>query len=176
MTFAILVLIGYQALAQAQSTLKSVRSLLEQRESDLAAVQTALRDLESEKRKLGESHTTDRFSLELELDRLKRDLARCEDELARTRDDLRDKEQVRRDRDAAIDRLVSVLSCACVLLVIGHCSTLRSVACRVSLDPRLRHGLTSARSWISSKPYVSRNRYPRRPLLIVVADSKAGRT
>jgi septal ring factor EnvC (AmiA/AmiB activator) len=80
----------------------SVRTLLEQQESDLAAVQTALRDLESEKRKLGESHTTDRFSLELELDRLKRDLARCEDELARARDDLREKERVRHDRDGAM--------------------------------------------------------------------------
>ncbi len=108
--FASPILIGHQALAQARSTLKSVRTLLEQRESDLAAVQTALRDLESEKRKLGESHTTDRFSLELELDRLKRDLARCEDELARARDDLREKERARRDRDGAIDKLVSFVS------------------------------------------------------------------
>ena len=78
--------------------------------SGAARIRPALCDLESEKCKLGESHTTDHFSLELELDCLKRDLARCEDELARARDDLREKEQVRHDRDGAIDKLVSFVS------------------------------------------------------------------
>jgi SMC interacting uncharacterized protein involved in chromosome segregation len=91
---------------EAQSSLKSVRALLEQREADLAAVQSALQALESEKRKLGESATTDKFSLELEVDRLRRDLQRCEAELERAREDVRDRERARREREEALDKLV----------------------------------------------------------------------
>lgn len=90
----------------AQSSLKSAHSLLEQREADLAAVQSALQALESEKRKLGESATTDKFSLELEVDRLRRDLQRCEAELERAREDVRDRERARREREGALDKLV----------------------------------------------------------------------
>ena len=90
----------------AQSSLKSARALLEQREADLADVQSALQALESEKRKLGESATTDKFSLGLEVDRLRRDLQRCEDELERAREDVRDRERARREREGALDKLV----------------------------------------------------------------------
>jgi SMC interacting uncharacterized protein involved in chromosome segregation len=65
-----------------------------------------LQALESEKRKLGESATTDKFSLELEVDRLRRDLQRCEAELERAREDVRDRERARREREEALDKLV----------------------------------------------------------------------
>jgi chromosome segregation ATPase len=59
------------------------------RDRDLASVQSALRSLEDERRKLGDDHTSDRFSLELEIERVKRDLEQCEDELDRAKEDLR---------------------------------------------------------------------------------------
>ncbi|KAK7679624.1 hypothetical protein QCA50_017336 [Cerrena zonata] len=46
-----------------------------------------------------------RFSLELEVDRLKRDVERLEDELSRARRDLDDKDGKNRDRDGVIDKL-----------------------------------------------------------------------
>lgn len=77
---------------------------LHQREADLAAVQTALRNLEAAR----ESSTTDKFSLELELDRLRRDLERCEDELARARRELADAETRSREREVVVDKMVSL--------------------------------------------------------------------
>lgn len=79
--------------------------MLAQREGDLANVQAALQDIESESKKLGESHTTARFSLQLEVDRLKRDVERLEDELSRARKDLDDRDGKNRDRDGVIDKL-----------------------------------------------------------------------
>lgn len=79
---------------------------MDQREVDLAAVQSALQAIESEKRQLGESATTDRFSLELEVDRLRRDLQRCEEDLDRAREEVRDRDKARRDRESALDKLV----------------------------------------------------------------------
>ncbi|PCH38489.1 hypothetical protein WOLCODRAFT_115591 [Wolfiporia cocos MD-104 SS10] len=93
------------ALQNAQAELARAQSLLAQREADLAAVQHALEALEAESKKLGESHTTARFSLQLEVDRLTRDLARVEDELARARRDLGDREGRTRERDSVIDKL-----------------------------------------------------------------------
>lgn len=108
----------HQALQQSQNSLRSLRKTLEQREQDLNAVQAALQGLESEKRKLGESATTDRFSLELEVDRLKRDLARCQTELDLATEDVKDKERRRRESEAALDKLVS--STKQMILVISH--------------------------------------------------------
>ncbi|KAG6844391.1 hypothetical protein H0H87_007203 [Tephrocybe sp. NHM501043] len=93
------------ALQSALNDLARVQSLLSQRESDIQAVQTALQTLETESKRLGETHTTARFSLQLEADRLKRDLERVEDELARARKELDDKDTRNRDRDGALDRL-----------------------------------------------------------------------
>lgn len=91
-----------------QSTLSDLartQSLLSQREADLQAVQTALQTKEAESKRAGETHTTAQFSLQLEVDRLKRDLERVEDELARARKDLLDRENKGRDRDGDLDKL-----------------------------------------------------------------------
>ncbi|KAI0684015.1 hypothetical protein BC835DRAFT_1294342 [Cytidiella melzeri] len=93
------------ALQSALNDLARSQALLSQRESDLSAVQSALQDMEKESRKLGESHTTARFSLQLEVDRLRRDVERLEDELARARKDLDDREGKGRDRESILDRL-----------------------------------------------------------------------
>ncbi|KAG9225605.1 hypothetical protein CCMSSC00406_0003108 [Pleurotus cornucopiae] len=93
------------ALQSALNDLARTQSLLDQREFDLQAVQTALQTIEAESKRAGETHTTARFSLQLEVDRLKRDLERLEDELARARKDLEDKDSKGRDRDGVLDRL-----------------------------------------------------------------------
>ncbi|KAG6866142.1 hypothetical protein C0991_008095 [Blastosporella zonata] len=93
------------ALQSALNDLARVQSLLSQRESDLQAVQTALQTLEAESKRLGETHTTARFSLQLEADRLKRDLERVENELARARKELDDKDTRGRDRDGTLDKV-----------------------------------------------------------------------
>ncbi|PPQ92088.1 hypothetical protein CVT25_008269 [Psilocybe cyanescens] len=93
------------ALQSALTDLARTQALLAQREADLQAVQGALQTLEAESKRLGETHTTARFSLQLETDRLKRDLERLEDELSRARKELDDREAKNRDRDSVVDRL-----------------------------------------------------------------------
>ncbi len=93
------------ALQSALNDLSRAQSLLSQRETDLQAVQTALRTLESESKRAGETHTTAQFSLQLEVDRLKRDLERVEDELNRARKELNERESKGRDRDGDLDKL-----------------------------------------------------------------------
>ncbi|KZT74114.1 hypothetical protein DAEQUDRAFT_754076 [Daedalea quercina L-15889] len=93
------------ALQSTLNDLARTQSLLTQRDTDLAQVQSALETLEAESRKLGETHTTARFSLQLEVDRLKRDLERLEDELSRARKELGDREGKGRERDGVIDKL-----------------------------------------------------------------------
>lgn len=90
------------ALNAALNDLERTRSLLGQRDADLMQLQKAFED---ESRKLGESHTTARFSLELEVDRMKRDLERLEDELTRARKELAEKETKSRERDGVVDTL-----------------------------------------------------------------------
>jgi chromosome segregation ATPase len=93
------------ALHSALGDLTRTQSLLSQREKDLEAVQTALQTHEMESKRIGETHTTARFSLQLESDRLKRDLERVEDELSRARKELDDKDARHRERDSMGDKL-----------------------------------------------------------------------
>ncbi|KAG1862646.1 hypothetical protein F4604DRAFT_1929402 [Suillus subluteus] len=93
------------ALRSALDDLSRAQSLLSQRQGDLEAVQNALRDMEQRSKELGETHTTARFSLQLEVDRLKRDVDRLEDELSRTRKDVGDREGTTRDREDLVHKL-----------------------------------------------------------------------
>ena len=93
------------ALQSTLDDLARAQSLLSQRETDFQAVQTALQTLEKESRRAGESHTTAKFSLQLEVDRLKRDLERLETDLARARKDVDERENKGRDRDNVLDKL-----------------------------------------------------------------------
>ena len=92
-------------LASTLADLARTQALLNQRESDLAEVQSVLRSQEAEARKLGESATTDRFSLQLEVDRYRRDAERLEEELSRARAELSARETKTRERDDIVDRL-----------------------------------------------------------------------
>ena len=56
---------------------------------------------------MGETHSTNRFSLELEVDRLRRDLARCEDDVERLKKEVDAREDRLREKELELDRLVS---------------------------------------------------------------------
>jgi hypothetical protein len=58
--------------------------------------------LEDERKKLGDEHTSDRFSLELEIERVKRDLMNAEDQLDQARRDLT-------KRDLEVAQMVRVI-------------------------------------------------------------------
>jgi chromosome segregation ATPase len=88
-----------------QTELARVQALLGQREADVSALQAALSAQEVAAKTQGEHATTARFSLQLEADRLKRDLERLEDELSRARKDLDERETRMRERDGVIDTL-----------------------------------------------------------------------
>lgn len=100
----------FQSLDEAKATVASQRRLLAEKEADVGKLQDTLNDLEKESRKLGESHTTDRFSLELEVERLRRDLARAEEDLEKARKELSSREEKARDRENTLDKLVSTLA------------------------------------------------------------------
>lgn len=93
------------ALQSAFDNLTKNKKLLEQRQSDIKAVQDALKAKEEESKKLGDSHTTAKFSLQLEVDRLKRDIQTLEDALSRARQDITAREGNTRERDVTIDKL-----------------------------------------------------------------------
>nr|KIR89442.1 hypothetical protein I308_00449 [Cryptococcus tetragattii IND107] len=85
--------------SRLQSELDAARERLSLRDRDLSEVERKLHDLEDERRKLGDEHTSNRFGLELEIDRVKRDLQRCEDELDIAKRELEKKNENLRDRD-----------------------------------------------------------------------------
>jgi len=93
------------ALQSALDDLARTQSLLGQRNTEYQAVKEALQTLEAESKRAGETHTTAKFSLQLEVDRLQRDLERLEGDLARARRDLDEKDNKHRDRDNVLDKL-----------------------------------------------------------------------
>ena len=93
------------ALQSALDDLARTQSLLDQRSMEYQAVKDALQTLETESKRAGETHTTSKFSLQLEVDRLQRDLERLETDLARARRDLDEKDNKGRDRDNVLDKL-----------------------------------------------------------------------
>lgn len=97
----------HQSLDETRSALATQRKLLAEREADVAKLQDTLNDLENQSRKLGESHSTDRFALELETERLRRDLARAEEDLEKARRELNSREEKARERESMLDKLVS---------------------------------------------------------------------
>jgi chromosome segregation ATPase len=93
------------ALQSALDDLARIHPLLDQRNMEYQAVKDALQTLEAESRRAGETHTTSKFSLQLEVDRLQRDLERLENDLARARKDLEERDTKGRDRDGVLDKL-----------------------------------------------------------------------
>ncbi|KAG9014667.1 hypothetical protein FRB94_011845 [Tulasnella sp. JGI-2019a] len=94
-----------QSLDETRNALAAQKKLLTEREADVAKLQDTLNDLESESRKLGESHSTDRFALELETERLRRDLARAEEDLEKAKKELSMREEKAREQESMLDKL-----------------------------------------------------------------------
>nr|XP_018262463.1 uncharacterized protein I303_05480 [Kwoniella dejecticola CBS 10117]OBR84621.1 hypothetical protein I303_05480 [Kwoniella dejecticola CBS 10117] len=93
-------------LSRLTHELESARERLSQRERNLNNVEATLRSLEDERKKLGDEHTSDRFGLELELERIKRDLHRTEEELDIMRRELGDRDENLRERDLELARMM----------------------------------------------------------------------
>lgn len=77
-----------------------------QRDDDLSALQATMRDLQSEKRKLGDEKSSAQYGLELEIERVKRDLIAVEDDLIRAREEVERSEERSRQRDVEVSALV----------------------------------------------------------------------
>ncbi|WVR06279.1 hypothetical protein IAU60_003309 [Kwoniella sp. DSM 27419] len=95
-----------QALSRLSGELEAARDRVAARDRDLASVEAALRSLQDERQKAGDEHTSDRYGLELELERVKRDLDRCEDELESVRRELERREDGLRSRDIEAARML----------------------------------------------------------------------
>ncbi|WVQ80511.1 hypothetical protein IAT38_002616 [Cryptococcus sp. DSM 104549] len=89
-----------------QAELEAARDRVALRDRDLAAVEHSLHELEDERRKAGDEHTSDRFGLQLELERVQRDLGRCEDELEIARRELEKRDEGLRSRDIEVARML----------------------------------------------------------------------
>lgn len=92
-------------IAGIEKEIESLRESLAISKGDVAKLHDALRDKENESVRLGQTHSSDRYSLELEIDRLKRDLGRCEADLDRARKDLDRKEEALRDKEGRLNDL-----------------------------------------------------------------------
>lgn len=96
-----------QALDNLEAELDSTRQSLKDRNADLDALQQALQAKESESNQLGRTSATDRHSLQLEIDRLKRDLSRCESDLQKAREDLDRKDETIREKTNQMNKMYS---------------------------------------------------------------------
>ncbi|GAA5974673.1 hypothetical protein JCM11641_007052 [Rhodosporidiobolus odoratus] len=86
-----------QDLGATRTTVSQLRNLVAEREADVSSLQAALNTLESSNRRQGESASSDRFALELEMDRAKRDLKRLEAELEVSKNELDQRGREKRD-------------------------------------------------------------------------------
>ena len=84
----------YAHRSRQEELAQHVEELVSQLQSESAAREKA----EAESKRLGETHTTAKFSSQLETDRMKRDTERLESELTKARQDLSDKEVEARER------------------------------------------------------------------------------
>lgn len=95
-----------QVTERLTTELEAARDRVAMRDRDLVSVQNALRSLEAERRKLGDELSSDQRSLELEIERLRRDLARAEDDLDRAREEARERESSLAKRDMQLAELM----------------------------------------------------------------------
>lgn len=93
--------------ARLQTELEAARDRVTQRDRDLTAVQSSLKSLESDRRKLGDEKSSIRSGLEFEIERVKRDLLAAEDDLQRARDDVVRGEDRLRQKDIEMANMVS---------------------------------------------------------------------
>lgn len=75
-----------KALLQAESDLANLRGRLQAREEDIEKLQKTLKILENESNQLNQSQSNDKFSLELEIERIQRDLMNSNQESQNLKD------------------------------------------------------------------------------------------
>ena len=98
-----------EAILSLEKELNQMEDDLATRKSDVQTLQDALRAKENESFRMGQSSANDKYSLELEIDRLKRDLSRCEDDLARARKEVDRKDDALRQKEDALAQVHSEL-------------------------------------------------------------------
>ncbi|GAA5934328.1 hypothetical protein JCM1841_004441 [Sporobolomyces salmonicolor] len=96
-----------QDLRSSQNDVKQLHALLATRESDIQSLQDTLNGLETASRRQGESATSDRFALELEMDRAKRDLARAQKELEQIKEELDERVRAAKEKELQLATLQS---------------------------------------------------------------------
>lgn len=94
-------------IAGLEEEVSSIRRSLQERDGDLEAVQRALQAKESDLDQRGRTSATDRHSLQLEIDRLRRDLSRCESDLAKAREELDRKDDIVREKTSQMNKMYS---------------------------------------------------------------------
>jgi len=87
-----------------------------ERDRDVRDLQNALKGLESDKRRIGDDHQDDRRSLELEIDRVKRDLGRSEDDLDHAQREVDRLEQSLANLRSDLSDMVSPVQCDCLMI------------------------------------------------------------
>lgn len=75
-------------LMRVRREVEDARERVAMRDKDLSKVQNMLRGLEDERRKFGDEATSDKFGLELEMERVRRDLQGAENDLEEAREAL----------------------------------------------------------------------------------------
>lgn len=101
--------------------LDAARDRLVQKDDDVRDLQDALNQLENARRRLGDERSIDQYSSQLEIDRVKRDLARNEDQLNRALEDIQNLEATLSDKQAELADLVSdrhIVQCSTRLMKI----------------------------------------------------------
>ncbi|GAA5956818.1 hypothetical protein JCM21900_004350 [Sporobolomyces salmonicolor] len=96
-----------QDLRSSQNDVKQLHALLATRESDIQSLQDTLNGLEAASRRQGESATSDRFAVELEMDRAKRDLARAQKELEQIKEELDERVRAAKEKELQLATLQS---------------------------------------------------------------------
>ncbi|GAA5873076.1 hypothetical protein JCM1840_007316 [Sporobolomyces johnsonii] len=104
---AMLIPFRSQDLRSSQNDVKQLHALLATRESDIQSLQDTLNGLETASRRQGESATSDRFALELEMDRAKRDLARAQKELEQIKEELEERVRAAKEKEMQLATLQS---------------------------------------------------------------------
>lgn len=94
------------ALGAMKSDLRQAKDRLSVREQDLARMNDALNSRDLEVKKVGESHSSDRMALKLEVERLHRDLAHYEADLDHAKAEVSEKEEKLRQGEMEAAMLV----------------------------------------------------------------------
>ncbi|KAI5453673.1 hypothetical protein NCC49_005494 [Naganishia albida] len=96
-----------QSNVRMSQDLDTARDRLAQKDDDVRDLQDALNQLENARRRLGDERSIDQYSSQLEIDRVKRDLARNEDQLNRALEDIQNLEATLSDKQAELADLVA---------------------------------------------------------------------